>query len=72
MNICLSILTFVLGAQKNRLVETVLLSIHNMFWLRYTKNIKLINFDYSLLSTSIFYSTNTLLISHFYFIICVE
>ena len=29
-----SILTYVLGAQKIRLNETVLLSTHNMFWLR--------------------------------------
>ena len=29
-----SFLTFVLGAQKNRLIEMVLLSTHNMFWLR--------------------------------------
>ena len=30
--------TCVLGAQKNRLTETVLLSTHNMFWLRNEKN----------------------------------
>ena len=29
-----SVLTFVVGAQKNCLHETVLLSTHNMFWLR--------------------------------------
>ena len=28
----LSLLTFVLGAQKNRLIETVLLSTHNIFF----------------------------------------
>ena len=28
-----AIKTYVLGAQKNRLIETVLLSTHNMFWL---------------------------------------
>ena len=28
-----SVLTCVLGAQRNRLIETVLLSTHNMFWL---------------------------------------
>ena len=27
-----------LGAQKNRLIKTVLLSTHNMFWLRNKKN----------------------------------
>ena len=27
-------LTYVLGAQKNRLIEAGLLSIHNMLWLR--------------------------------------
>ena len=30
LNVCL-------GAQKNRLIETVLLSTHNMFWLRNKK-----------------------------------
>ena len=34
-----------MGAQKNRLVETVLLSTHNMFWLRN----KELNFNYILL-----------------------
>ena len=34
----LSVKTSVLGAYKNRLVETVLLSTHNMFWLRNKKN----------------------------------
>ena len=29
-----SVKTFVVGAKKNRLIETVLLSTHNMFWLR--------------------------------------
>ena len=43
------ILTYVLGAQKNRLIETVLLSTHNMFWLRNKKN----NFLVELESTSI-------------------
>ena len=32
-----SVLTYVLGAQKNRLIETVLLSTHNIFWLRNKK-----------------------------------
>ena len=32
-----SVLTYVLGAQKNRVIETVLLSTHNMFCLRYKK-----------------------------------
>ena len=33
-----SVLTYVVGAQKNRLTETVLLSTHNIcFWLRNTK-----------------------------------
>ena len=32
-----SVLTYVLGANKNRLIETVLLSTHNMFWLRNKK-----------------------------------
>ena len=42
----LSVLTYVLGAQKNHLIETVLLSTHNiiMFWLRSMK----INFCYTL------------------------
>ena len=30
MNIFLSVQTYVLGAQKNRLIETVLLSAHNI------------------------------------------
>ena len=38
-NICL-------GAQKNHLIETVLLSTHNMFWLRNKK----ISFRYALLT----------------------
>ena len=39
MNIfCLLTLTCVVSAQKNRLIETVLLSTHNMFWLRNKKN----------------------------------
>ena len=32
-----SVLTCVLGAQKNRLIETVLLSTQHMFWLRNKK-----------------------------------
>ena len=32
------VLTFVLGAQKNHLIETVLLSTNNMFWLGNMKN----------------------------------
>ena len=32
-----SVLTYVLGAQKNRPIETVLLSTDNMFWLRNKK-----------------------------------
>ena len=32
-----SVLTYVLGAQKNRLNAMVLLSTHNMFWLRNKK-----------------------------------
>ena len=32
-----SVLTFVLGAQKNLLTETVLLSSHNIFWLMNNK-----------------------------------
>ena len=32
-----SVITYVLGAQKNRLIGTVLLSTHNMFWLRKRK-----------------------------------
>ena len=31
-------LAYVVGAQKNRLIGTVLLSTHNMFWLRNKKN----------------------------------
>ena len=27
-----SVVTYVLGAQKNRLIETILFSNHNMFW----------------------------------------
>ena len=36
MNIFLSVLTFDLGAREvqNHLIETNLLSIHNMFWLK--------------------------------------
>ena len=37
------ILAYVLGAQKNRLIETVLLSTHNMFWMRNKKNIFLLH-----------------------------
>ena len=37
------VLRYVLGAQKNRLVETALLSTHNMFWLRNKKNIFLLH-----------------------------
>ena len=33
-----SVSTFVFGAQKNRLFETVLLLANNMFWLRNKKN----------------------------------
>ena len=33
------VLTNVLGAQKNSLIETVLWSTHNMFWLWNKKNI---------------------------------
>ena len=50
VNIFLPIIffTFVLGAQKNRLIEMVLLSTHIMFWL---KNEKII--DHILLSNSL-------------------
>ena len=36
LQICIypTVLTFVLGVQKNHLIETVLLSIYNKFWLR--------------------------------------
>ena len=37
MNIFLSILTFVMGAHNNHLIEIVLLSTHNMFRLRKKK-----------------------------------
>ena len=48
-----SILTFVLGAQKNRLIETVLLSTHNICsgW-----EIRKISFNYTLLSRGLLYS----------------
>ena len=39
-----SLKTCVLGAQKNGLIEMVLLSIHNMFWMRNK------DFQYTLLS----------------------
>ena len=42
----LSIQKCVLGAQKNHLIETVLLSTHNMFWMRNEE----IVFQYTLLS----------------------
>ena len=41
-----SVLTFVVCDQKNRLIEMVLLSTHNMFWLRNKK----ISFNYTFLS----------------------
>ena len=49
VNIFLSIsFNIFLCAQKNRLIETVLLSTHNMFWLR---NIRImVIFDYEFLS----------------------
>ena len=43
----LSVLTFVLGAQKHRLNETVLLSTHNI---RFGRKIGKLIFDYALLS----------------------
>ena len=48
-----SFLTYVLGAQMNHLIETILFSAHNiiMFWLRNKKNI----FCYTLLSKDLKY-----------------
>ena len=42
-----SILTYVLGAQKNRLIETVLLSTHNIC---FVWEIRKLNFRYALLT----------------------
>ena len=47
----LSVLTFVLGAQKNRLNETVLLSTHNI-WIGW--EIRKLIFDYTLLSGGLY------------------
>ena len=51
MNIFLSyqsVLTFVLGAQKNHLIVTNLLSSHNILFVLEIKKIKEIFFDYAL------------------------
>ena len=44
---CPSVLTYVLGAQKNRLIETVLLSTHNIC---FGREIRKLNFRYALLT----------------------
>ena len=49
-------MTSVLGAQKNRLIETVLLRTHNMFWLR-SKNTSF-SPCIEALSLSVHYQTN--------------
>ena len=47
MNIVLPIIFNILGAQKNHLIETILLSTQHMFWLRNKK----ITLCYALLTT---------------------